>query len=254
MNISLLAPSPRPLLLPSLLVPPKTAGFKTVQCSNCAVRDMCMPPDLSETELRKLDTLIGSSRKVKRGDALYHAGDPFQNIYAIKSGSFKTIVTLRDGREQITGFHIVGEPLGMDGIGAEAYVCHAVALEDSTVCIIPFGQFELLCHEIKPMQYHLHRIMSREIVRGSRLMMLLGTMCAEERVSAFLVNISQRLGARHYSAVDFNLRMTREDVGNYLGIKLETVSRMLSKLQKDKIIDVLGKHIHILDIERLMLS
>jgi CRP/FNR family transcriptional regulator len=158
---------------------------------------------------------------------------------------------LPDGREQITGFQIVGEPLGMDGVCAERHTCDAVALEDSTLCIIPFRLLEGLCQEIKAMQRHVHRLMSGEIVRESGLMMLLGSMSAEERVSAFLVNISQRYHALHYSASEFNLRMTREEIGSYLGMKLETVSRMLSRFQKEKLIDVQGKFIRIVDIARL---
>jgi CRP/FNR family transcriptional regulator len=215
------------------------------------MRDICMPDGLTPEDFAKLDTLISSSRKVRRGESLYRVGDPFQSIYAVKAGSFKTVVTLRNGREQITGLQIIGELLGMDGIGADRHTCDAVALEDSLLCIIPFAMLETLCHEIKVMQRHLHRLMSREIVRESGVMTLLGSMCAEERVSVFLLNISQRLQARHYSATEFTLRLTREEMGNYLGLKLETVSRMLSKFQKEKLIDVQGKLIRILDIERL---
>jgi CRP/FNR family transcriptional regulator, anaerobic regulatory protein len=223
----------------------------TIHCSNCAVRNVCMPSGLTAADFARLDAVICTSRKIARGEALYRTGDPFQSIYAIKSGSFKTVVTLRDGREQITGFQIVGEPLGMDGVSSEQHTCDAVALEDSTLCIIPFRLLEGLCHDITLMQQHVHRLMSGEIVRESGLMMLLGSMCAQERVSAFLLNISQRLQVRRYSATEFNLRMTREEMGSYLGMKLETVSRMLSKFQKEKLIDVRGKLIRILDIDSL---
>ena len=199
----------------------------------------------------RLDALICTSRKIHRGGALYRAGDAFQSLYAIKSGSFKTVVTLRNGREQITGFQIIGEPLGMDGVCSERHTCDAIALEDSTLCIIPFRLLEGVCHDIGLMQRHVHRLLSGEIVRESGLMMLLGSMCAQERVSAFLLNISKRLQARNYSGTEFNLRMTREEMGSYLGMKLETVSRMLSKFQKEKLIDVQGRFIRILDIDRL---
>jgi CRP/FNR family transcriptional regulator len=222
-----------------------------IHCSKCAVRNVCMPSGLTVADFARLDAVICTSRKISRGEALYRTGDHFKSIYAIKSGSFKTVVTLRDGREQITGFQIVGEPLGMDGVCSEHHTCDAVALEDSTLCIIPFRLLEGLCHDITLMQQHVHRLMSGEIVRESGLMMLLGSMCAQERVSAFLLNISRRLQVRSYSATEFNLRMTREEMGSYLGMKLETVSRMLSKFQKEKLIDVRGKLIRILDIDSL---
>ena len=220
-------------------------------CANCAMRHTCMPSELSSGDFVKLDTVISASRNVKRGEALYRAGDAFQSIYAVRVGSFKTVVIHRDGREQVTGFHLAGEPLGMDGISAEAHTCDAIALEDSSVCVIPFHLLEILCRELKVMQHHLHKMMSGEIVRESVLMMLLGNMSAEERLSAFLLNMSTRLAARGYSAHEFNLRMTREEIGSYLGLTLETVSRMFSKFQKQHLISVQGKQIHITDIDGL---
>jgi CRP/FNR family transcriptional regulator, anaerobic regulatory protein len=223
------------------------------RCSNCALRQICMPSDLSAGDLVKLDTIISSSRAVKRGEALYRAGDPFQSIYAVRAGSFKTVVIHRDGREQVTGFHIPGEPLGMDGISIEIHTCDAIALEDSSICIIPFHLLELLCRELKVMQHHVHKMMSGEIVRESGLMMMLGNMSADERVAAFLLNISTRLAVRGYSPLEFNLRMTRDEMGSYLGMTLETVSRMFSKFQKQRLIEAQGKKIRILDIDGLKL-
>lgn len=222
-----------------------------VQCSNCATRNICMPKGLSAAEFAHIDATICTSRKVGRGDALYRAGDPFQSIYTIKAGTFKTVVTLRDGRDQITGFQLVGEPLGMDGISTEQHICDAIALEDSTLCVIPLQKLESLCHDVKPMQRHVHRWMCAEIARESAQLTLLGSMTAEERVATFLLNISQRLQLRGYSASEFNLRMTREEIGSYLGLKLETISRMLSRFQKDKRIDVQGRSIRLLDIDGL---
>jgi CRP/FNR family transcriptional regulator len=224
---------------------------RAARCSSCALRHMCMPRDLSSGDFIKLDAIICSSRTVKRGEALYRAGDSFHSIYAVRAGSFKTVVVHRDGREQVTGFHIAGEPLGMDGICTETHTCDAIALEDSSICIIPFHLLELLCRELKALQHHIHKMMSGEIVRESGLMLLLGNMSAEERVAAFLLNVSARLSARGYSALEFNLRMTRDEMGSYLGMKLETVSRMLSKFQKQRLIDTQGKQIRIVDIEGL---
>ena len=178
---------------------------------------------------------------------LYRAGEVFESIYAIRSGFFKTDVLLEDGRNQVTGFQMAGEILGMDGISGEAHTCNAVALEDSEVCIIPFSQLESLSREIRTLQHHFHKVMSREIVRDHGVMMLLGTMRAEERLAAFLLNLSQRFTARGYSPAEFHLRMTRDEIGSYLGLKLETVSRAFSHFQEDGLISVQQKHIVILD-------
>jgi len=210
-----------------------------------------MPGDLTVGDFVKLDAVICSSRIVKKGEALYRAGSHFQSIYAVRAGSFKTVVMHRTGREQVTGFHIAGEALGLDGIYAGSHTCDAIALEDSSICIIPFHLLEVLCREMKAMQHHVHKMMSGEIVRESGLMMMLGNMSDEERVAAFLLNISGRLSARGYSASEFNLRMTRDEIGSYLGMKLETVSRMFSKFHRDQLIDAHGKKIRILDMDGL---
>jgi CRP/FNR family transcriptional regulator len=202
-------------------------------------------------DLVRLDSLIYSTRKVKRGEDLYLANDKFQSIYAVRTGSFKTVVRHPDGREQVTGFQLLGDTLGLDGICAGQHTCDAIALEDSCVCVIPFRLLEEMCRDTEVMQHHVHRMMSSEIVRESQIMMLLGTMSAEQRVAAFLLNLSQRMRKRGYSSAEFNLRMTREELGSFLGMKLETVSRMLSKLQRDGIVETNAKQIRIVDFERL---
>lgn len=228
-----------------------TRKGNTARCSNCALRRLCMPSDLTSGDLGRLDAIITTSRTIKKGEALYRAGNEFQSIYAVRAGSFKTVVMHRSGREQVTGFHIAGEPLGLDGIYGGTHGCDAIALEDSSVCIIPFQLLEILCRELKVMQHHVHKLMSGEIVRESGLMMMLGNMSAEERVAAFLLNMSSRLAARGYSSSEFNLRMTRDEIGSYLGMKLETVSRMFSKFHRDHLIDTHGKQVRILDMEGL---
>nr|WP_242684010.1 helix-turn-helix domain-containing protein [Paraburkholderia hospita] len=212
---------------------------------------VCKRQDVRPPEFASGSSVICATRTVKQGATLYRAGDPFHSIYTVCAGSFKTVLMHRDGVGQITGFHLEGETLGFDGVFAEQHTCDAIALEDSLVCIIPFDLLELLCREVKAMQHHVHRMMSGEIVRESGLMMLLGMMTAEQRVAAFLISLSQRLNARGYSAAEFNLRMTRDEIGSYLGLKLETVSRMLSKLQKEGLVDTRGKRIRILDLDAL---
>ncbi len=169
----------------------------------------------------------------------------------MKTGFFKTDVLLEDGRDQVTGFQMAGEILGMDGISNEAHTCNAVALEDSEVCSIPYARLEELSSEIRTLQHHFHKVMSREIVRDHGVMMLLGTMRAEERLAAFLLNLSQRFNARGYSSSEFHLRMTREEIGSFLGLKLETVSRAFSHFQDAGLISVQQKHIRILDVPGL---
>jgi CRP/FNR family transcriptional regulator len=232
---------------------PSTVSLNNIKaaCSQCNLRELCLPVGLTEQEFSKLDTLVGGRRKIKRGQSLYRAGDTFEAIFAVRTGFFKTDVLLEDGREQVTGFQMAGEIMGMDGISGDAHTCNAVALEDSEICSIPYAMLEQLQSEIRALQHHFHKVMSREIVRDQGVMMLLGTMRAEERLAAFLLNMSQRLTARGYSATEFHLRMTREEIGSYLGMKLETVSRAFSAFQADGLISVQQKHICIVDPDGL---
>ncbi len=217
-------------------------------CSSCNLRELCLPYGLNLEELERLDDLVSTRRRIKRGDHLYRAGESFDAIYAIRSGFFKTDVLLEDGRDQVTGFQMAGELLGLDGICTEHHTCNAIALEDSEICSIPFNRLESLSREIHSLQHHFHKVMSREIVRDHGVMMLLGTMRAEERLAAFLLNLSQRFTARGFSHAEFYLRMTREEIGSYLGLKLETVSRAFSRFQEEGYIAVQQKHIRILDV------
>ncbi len=220
-------------------------------CADCNLRELCLPAGLTNEELDQIESMVNVRRKIRRGDTLYRSGDPFDAVYAIRSGFFKSRVTYEDGRDQVTGFSMVGEILGMDGIGQGTHHCDAVALEDSEVCSIPYVRLEEMSREINGLQRHFHRLMSREIVRESGVMMLLGVMRAEERIAAFLLNLSQRLNARGYSPLEFHLRMTREEIGSHLGLQLETVSRAFSKLHKDGLIEVEQKFVRICNIEGL---
>ena len=233
-------------------VQPASAPRKfEVTCSSCNMREMCLPAGLSTEDMQRIEGLVYARRRVKRGEALFNAGDTFGSIYAIRSGFFKTSVIDGEGREQVTGFCMGGELLGMDGLGAGRYNGTAVALEDSEVCVMPFSLVEDMSREIPALQRHLHSVLSREIVRDHGVMMLLGSMRAEERLATFLLNLSKRFLRRGYSSSDFHLRMTREEIGSYLGLKLETVSRLFSAFQKDELIDVQQKHVRIRDIAGL---
>lgn len=222
-----------------------------VACSSCNLRELCLPVGLSNEEMVKLDNVISTRRRVKRGSALFNAGDLFTSLYAVRSGFFKTSVTTSDGRDQVTGFQMTGEVLGMDGIVQDKHTCAAIALEDAEVCVLPFDKIESLSREFSALQHHVHKIMSREIVRDHGVMLLLGSMRAEERLAAFLLNLVQRLHARGFSQSELILRMTREEIGSYLGMKLETVSRTFSKFMDEGMIDVKQRYVHIKDTKGL---
>ncbi len=229
---------------------PKPRESKIAQlatpCSKCNLRELCLPCGLKDQDMELLTDMVYTRKRLKRGEHLYRAGESFESIYALRSGFLKSSVILEDGRDQVTGFHMAGEILGMDGIGTERHTADLIALEDSEVCIIPYGRLEEA-----GMQRQLHKAMSRELVRDQGVMMLLGTMRAEERLAAFLLNLSQRFVARGFSPSEFNLRMTREEIGSYIGLSLETVSRLFSRFQEDGLITVQQKHICILDIPGL---
>lgn len=222
-----------------------------VACSNCNLRELCMPMGLTPTELDRIEDVVASRRKIKRGATLFRNGEKFTSLYAIRTGFFKTCVASEDGRDQVTGFQMAGEVIGLDGIVNDAHTCDAVALEDAEVCVMPFDRIEELSREVNSLQRHVHKIMSREIVRENGVMLLLGSMRAEERLAAFLLNLVQRLHARGFSQSELVLRMTREEIGSYLGLKLETVSRTFSKFVEDGIIEVKQRHVRIIDTEKL---
>lgn len=220
-------------------------------CSTCSLQELCLPAGLNPTELESVDQMIARRHPVKRGEYLFRSGAALHSLYAIRSGFMKSCVLHEDGREQVAGFHMMGDLMGMDAIGTSQHLCDAVALEDSEVCEIPLQDLETLSRSIPSLQQHFHRIMSREIARDYGVMLLLGSMRAEERLAAFLLNLSQRFAARGYSSTEFHLRMTREEIGSYLGLKLETVSRTLSHFQAQGLIAVHNKHLRILQIDAL---
>ena len=229
---------------------PAPRKFQT-SCSSCNLRELCLPGALGLEALPRLENLVYARRRLKRGESLFKAGDEFGALYAVRSGSFKTSVVDGEGREQVTGFFMGGELLGMDGLGSGAYHGTAAALEDSEICILPYALIEEMSREVPALQRQLHAVLAREIVRDHGVMMLLGSMRAEERLAAFLSNLSKRFVRRGYSPSDFHLRMTREEIGSYLGLKLETVSRLFSQFHDERLIDVDQKHVHILDIRGL---
>jgi CRP/FNR family transcriptional regulator len=223
-----------------------TQGAKFA-CNSCHLREQCVPAGLSVNDLASVHNLLGTRRRVKRNTTLFCHGDKFTSVYAIRTGFFKTCVTSEDGRHQVTGFPMAGEMIGFDGIVNDSYACDAVALEDAEVCDMPLDRIVALSRGIKVLQRHMHKIMSREIVREHDVMLMLGGTRALERLAAFLLNLVYRLHARGFSNSELILRMSREEIGSYLGLKLETVSRTFSRLEAASIVSVQQRNIHILD-------
>lgn len=220
-------------------------------CSGCHLRDLCLPCGMGRSDVQRLDELKFGRRKVKASQTLYREGDRFQFIYAVRSGTFKSSLLLSDGREQISGFYMAGEVMGLDGVAHGTHASSATALEDTEVCAIPYAQLTELAADNSGMQHMISRLMSCEIVQEHSLMLLLGSMNAEERLAAFLLNQSQRLKARGYSAIEFHLRMSRAEIGSYLGMTLETVSRTFSTFQQQHLLEVDKRHVRLIDLDSL---
>jgi CRP/FNR family transcriptional regulator len=209
---------------------------------------------MSAPAVERLDGLRFARRRLREGQPLYRAGDVFQSIYAVRSGTIKSSLQAPDGREQVSGFAMAGELMGLDGLAQGRHASTAVALEDAEVCAIPYDPLIALSAGAAEMQRVVGRLMGREIVREHGLMLLLGSMNAEERLAAFLLNISQRMKARGWSATEFHLRMSRAEIGSYLGMKLETVSRTFSAFVQQGLLEVDKRHVRILDLATLARS
>ena len=211
---------------------PLTLGALKASCANCSLHQLCLPMGLDQADINRLDQIIGRRRRLDKDERLYQVGDPFRNLYAIRFGHFKTYQINVGGEQHITGFQMAGELLGMDAISGDRHQCDAMALEDSEVCEIPFARLEELFGQVPTLLRHFHRIMGQEITREQNVMLLLGNMRAEQRFAVFLVNLSARYAARGYSPTRFQLRMSREEIGNYLSLTIESVSRLLSRFKK----------------------
>ncbi len=222
-----------------------------VSCSSCCLRGVCLPCGLDIEKLTQMDDLTRVKRRVARGAALYRAGDAFDALYAVRSGSFKSVGVSRGGEEKVTGLHLPGEVMGLDAINSRSHGYDAIALEDSEVCIVPYAKLTELALRIPDLQAQLLRILSGDISRDQGLMLLLGGMDAGQRIAAFLLSLSRRYQKLGYASTRFSLRMTREEIGSYLGLTLETVSRLFSRLQKDGLITAHQKEIELIDIESL---
>lgn len=215
------------------------------------MRELCLPVGLTTDEMKRVDALIAHRTKVRKHGTLYRAGGSSHALYAIQVGSLKTSMLAEDGREHVMGYHMTGELIGFDGIGTDSHGADAIALEDTEVCVLPFIAIESLALAMPALQHNLHQLMSKEIARDYRMMLLLGSMHADERLAVFLLNLADRYRRRGYSSSEFLLRMTREEIGSYLGLKLETVSRLFSRFQEEGVLQVQGRAVKLLDLVAL---
>ena len=231
----------------------KVISFENIKiaCKNCSLATLCLPMGLAPKDVEKLDEIVKRNRPLHRGDHLFREGDSFHCLYIVKTGSVKTYAPSEDGGEQVLGFHLPGELIGLDAIEKEQHHCSAKVLETSAVCEIPFSMFTELSSSIPSLQHQMYRLLSREIGNDEEMLTLLGKKNAEERLAAFLISLSGRFKRRGFSASDFYLSMSRHEIGNYLGLAVETISRLFTRFQDEGLMNVERKHIQLLDIDRL---
>lgn len=225
---------------------------KEARCVTCSLSSLCLPLSLNLEDIDQLDRIIKRRQPLKKGEHLFRQGDAFECVYAVRSGSLKNYIMTNEGEEQITNFHLPSELVGMDGIDCDVYPISAKALETTTVCEIPFARLEALAHDLPDLRQQILRIMSKELRDDKQMMMLLSKKNAEERVATFISNLSQRFKRRGYSQFTFRLPMSRNEIGNYLGLAVETVSRVFTRFQNAELIAVNGKEVHILDMNQLV--
>lgn len=222
-----------------------------VSCQSCSLSELCLPRGLNSREMEELDSVIDHKHTCEQHAYLYSNGEPLRAIYAVHSGSFKATVTTPEGAEQILGFYLPGELLGLDAFAGQQHSCNAIALEQSTVCELPFPDFDTLCGELQGLRRQLMCLVGREITNSNHMLLALGQMTAEERLATFLLSLSRRFAVRGFSATSFNLTMSRQDLANYLGIAIETVSRLFTRMQEKHLLVVDRRSIHLKNLPRL---
>jgi len=229
-----------------------SSSAQHIKCQSCSISELCLPFTLNDQELNTLDEIIDRKRPIHKGDKIYTDGQELYCLFAIRSGTFKTFTVNEQGEEQITGFHLAGDLLGFDAIADNEHNSFAQALETSMVCEIPYNSLDTLSNTMPKLKKQVLRLMSNEIRTDQEMLTLLNRKNAEQRVATFLVNLSDRYHARGLSSIEFRLTMTRSDIGNYIGLTVETISRLLNRFHKNGLIKVDGKLISILDIDQLM--
>ena len=232
----------------------KTAASScAIHCQDCSISQLCIPLGLNSDELDELDNIIERKKPIQKSQELFKAGEELKALYAIRAGSVKSYTITEQGDEQITGFHLAGDLIGFDAINTGRHPSFAQALETSMVCEIPYEVLDDLSGKLPRLRQQIMRLMSNEINGDQQMILLLSKKTAEERLASFLHALSNRFSMRGFSAREFRLTMTRGDIGNYLGLTVETVSRLLGRFQKTNLIEVDGKYIRILDLPALVL-
>ena len=221
------------------------------KCKSCSLYQLCLPLGLAEGDLDKLENIIKRRKVVEKGSYLYHAGDSLKSLFAVRSGSFKSYSPVADSAEQVLGFHLPGELMGMDAIHGSQHRSYSKALETSSVCEIPFDKLETLSADVPGLSHHLMNLMSEELQHEQCHVTQLAKMTAESRLANFLLEMSKRHSVRGHSATDFNLSMSRNDIANMLGLAVETVSRLFTHFCEIEILAVERKHIKILNLTDL---
>lgn len=221
------------------------------KCSTCVLGKFCLPVGLNPEDADHMDSIVSERIRLKKGETLYRQNDVLTAIYGVRVGSLKTQIVFPDGRDQVTGFHLPGEILGLGGFGDLRHQANAIALEDSEVCVIQLAELENLARQLPSLQHQFHRIMSMEISQYRQHLLSLGSMRAEERLANFLLNISSRFAARGYSPNEFNLRMSREEIGSFLGMQIETVSRLFSRFSEAGLVQIKLRNVKLIDVNGL---
>lgn len=212
-------------------------------CSSCSLNELCLPRGLKVGDLEKLEHVVKGSRPIEKGKHLFRAEDPFESFYAVRSGSVKVYIINESGEEQIIGFYFPGEIIGFDGIEHHKHTCSAVALETTTYCSLPYEKINDICMQIPDLQNQMFRLLSREISNENQLLLTINKRSAEERIATFLLSLSSRFQKLGYSAKEYNLPMSRQEIGNYLGLTIETVSRLFTKFQRNGLVKINRKAI-----------
>ncbi len=222
-----------------------------VSCSNCTLSELCLPHGMNHQDMEKLDEIVKRHQPYQPGQHVYRAGDRSRSLFAVRSGALKSYCTTEDGDEQVLGFTLPGEIVGLDGMTDGSYASSSITLETASVCELPYDSLEDLCHCLPGLNRQMMRVVSKEINKDQGMLLLLGKRTAEERLAAFLLSLSARYESRGLSRNTFNLPMSRQDIGNYLGLAIETVSRLFASFQKHGLLSVNRREIVILDMARL---
>jgi CRP/FNR family transcriptional regulator len=217
-------------------------------CSTCAFSEACLSQGMDKRELGDLHVLVEHVGPLHAGDHVFRKGDPFEAIAAVRAGTVKTYVVDSEGREHVLGFYLPGEVIGLDAIDGEHYPCNAIALDTVALCRFSFPRMAELAARVPGLQQQLFRLLSRDIGAAMRLA---GDWSADQRMAAFLLGLSRRLAARGFSPRRFQLTMARTDIGNYLRLAPETVSRVLKRFQDDGLLVVDRREVELADVARL---